>query len=255
MLSIVVPVYDEIHTIASVLAMLSAALPHIAKQIVVVDDCSKDGTREWLRRNFPDGVRTGTRIAVKTDGTLDFASTDGMAVTVQVIFHDVNKGKGAGLRTAFAAVTGDVVVIQDADLEYDPNDWLAMYDLIAVRKVADVVYGSRFYGRPHRSLYYHHYLGNRLLSVLFNICFNQTLTDIETCYKMMTYEVLRSLRLTANDFGIEVEISAQIAKQHNLRIYEVGISYYGRTYSEGKKITWKDGLKAIWYIFKFRLTG
>jgi len=172
-----------------------------------------------------------------------------------VIFHDVNKGKGAGLRTAFAAVTGDVVVIQDADLEYDPNDWLAMYDLIVVRKVANVVYGSRFYGRPHRSLFYHHYLGNRLLSVLFNICFNQTLTDIETCYKMMTREVLRSLRLTANDFGIEVEISAQIAKQPKLRIYELGISYYGRTYAEGKKIDWKDGLKALWYVFKFRFTG
>jgi glycosyltransferase involved in cell wall biosynthesis len=254
-LSIVVPVYNEVHTIGSVLATLSAVLPHVAKQIVVVDDCSKDGTREWLRQNLPDGARTGTRIMVNTDGNLDFASTDGTAVTVQVIFHDVNKGKGAGLRTAFAAVTGDVVVIQDADLEYDPNDWLAMYDLIVVRKVANVVYGSRFYGRPHRSLFYHHYLGNRLLSVLFNICFNQTLTDIETCYKMMTREVLRSLRLTANDFGIEVEISAQIAKQPKLRIYELGISYYGRTYAEGKKIDWKDGLKALWYVFKFRFTG
>jgi glycosyltransferase involved in cell wall biosynthesis len=174
---------------------------------------------------------------------------------VEVIFHDVNKGKGASLRTAFAVVTGDVIVIQDADLEYDPNDWLTMYDLIAVRKVADVVYGSRFYGRPHRSLFYHHYLANRLISVLFNICFNQTLTDIETCYKMMTCEVLRSLRLTANDFGIEVEISAQIAKQPKLRICELGISYYGRTYAEGKKVDWKDGLKALWYVVKFRLTG
>lgn len=255
MLSIVVPAWDEVHTIGRVLATLSAVLPHVAKQIIVVDDGSTDGTREWLRRNFPDGAWTGTRIIVNADGTLDFASTDGMAVTVQVIFHEVNRGKGASLRTAFAAVTGDVVVIQDADLEYDPNDWLAMYDLIAVRKVADVVYGSRFYGRPHRSPFYHHYLGNRLLSVLFNICFNQTLTDIETCYKMMTREVLRSLRLTADDFGIEVEISAQIAKQRKLRVYEVGISYYGRTYAEGKKINWKDGLKAIWYLFKYRLTG
>ena len=218
MLSIVVPVYDEIRTIGSVLARLSAVLPHVAKQIVVVDDGSRDGTREWLRRNFPDGAWTGTGIVVNADGTLDFASTDGVSVTVQVIFHEVNKGKGAGLRTGFAAVTGDIVVIQDADLEYDPNDWPAMYDLIAVRKVADVVYGSRFYGRPHRSLYYHHYLGNRLLSVLFNICFNQTLTDIETCYKMVTREVLRSLRLTANDFGIEVEISARIAKQRTPRL-------------------------------------
>jgi glycosyltransferase involved in cell wall biosynthesis len=254
-LSIVVPVYDEIRTIGTVLARLSAVLPDVAKQIIVVDDGSTDGTREWLARNVPDGKQAGTSIVVNADGTLDFAATGGTALTVQVIGHEANKGKGAGLRTAFAAVTGDVVVIQDADLEYDPNDWPAMYDLIAVRKVADVVYGSRFYGRPHRSLFYHHYLGNRLLSVLFNICFNQTLTDIETCYKMMTREVMRSLRLTTNDFGIEVEISAQIAKQRKLRVYELGISYYGRTYAEGKKINWKDGLKAIWYLFKFRLTG
>jgi len=254
MLSIVVPVWNEAQTIGSVLARLTAALPHVAKQIIVVDDCSTDGTREWLRRNFSNGA-WGTRIVVNPDGTLDFAASDGAEVTVQVIFHDVNKGKGAALRTGFAAATGAVVVIQDADLEYDPNDWVAMYDLIAVRKVADVVYGSRFHGRPHRSLFYHHYLGNRLLSTLFNACFNQTLTDIETCYKMMTREVLGSLRLTADDFGIEVEISAQIAKQRELRIYETGISYYGRTYAEGKKIDWKDGLKAVWYILKFRLTG
>jgi len=254
-LSIVVPVYDELRTIGRVLATLSTVLPDVAKQIVVVDDGSTDGTREWLRRNFPDGARTGTHIAVNADGSLAFASTDGAPVTAQVIFHDVNKGKGAALRTAFAAVTGEIVVIQDADLEYDPNDWPAMYDLIAVRKVADVVYGSRFLGRPHRSMFYHHYLGNRLLSVLFNICFNQTLTDIETCYKMMTREVLGSLRLTTNDFGVEVEISAQIAKQPGLRLYEIGVSYYGRTYADGKKIDWKDGLKAIWYLFKFRFTA
>jgi glycosyltransferase involved in cell wall biosynthesis len=254
-LSIVVPVYDEIRTIGSVLARLSAALPEVAKQIVVVDDGSNDGTREWLRRNFHDGARTGTRILVNADGTLDFPATDGADVTVQVIFHDANKGKGAALRTGFAAVAGDVVVIQDADLEYDPNDWLAMYDLVAVRKVADVVYGSRFSGRRHRSLYFHHYLGNRLLSLLFDLCFDQTLTDIETCYKMMTREALRSLRLTANDFGIEVEISAQVAKQPRLRLREVGISYYGRTYADGKKINWRDGLKAVWYVLKFRLAG
>ena len=129
-----------------------------------------------------------------------------------------------------------------------------MYDLIAVRKVADVVFGSRFYGHPHRSLYFHHYLANRLIRCLFNLVFNQTLTDIETCYKMMTSRVARSLRLTADDFGIEVEISAEISRQRNLRIYELGISYFGRTYAEGKKINWKDGLKALWYIFQFRFT-
>ena len=145
-----------------------------------------------------------------------------------------------------------MAVIQDADLEYDPNDWGAMYDLIADRKVADVVYGSRFYGRPHRSLYYHHYLANRLITVLFNILYNQTLTDIETCYKMMRREVLQSLHLTTSDFGIEVELSARIAQQRTLRIYELGICYYGRTYTEGKKINWKDGVKALWYLIRFK---
>ena len=256
MLSIVVPVYDEIRTLGSVLAALSGVLPHVTKQIVVVDDCSTDGTREWLKQNFPLGARTTTGIAVNDDGTLRFISAaDGAQMTVEIIFHESNTGKGGALRTAFAAVAGDVVVIQDADLEYDPNDWLAMYDLIAVRRVADVVYGLRFYGRPHRSLNYHHYLGNRVISVLFNVCFNQTLTDIETCYKMMTRDVMRSLRLTANDFGVEVEISAQIARQRKLRIYELGISYYGRTYDEGKKIDWKDGVKALWYVLKFRFRG
>jgi glycosyltransferase involved in cell wall biosynthesis len=253
-LSIVVPVYDEIRSIGTVLARVSAVLPDVAKQIVVVDDGSRDGTREWLRQNFPDGARTATGIVLDADGALDFISADGSAVTVQVIFHDVNRGKGAALRTGFAAVTGDVVVIQDADLEYDPGDWVAMYDLIAVRKSADVVYGSRFRGRPHRSSYYLHHVGNRLLSALFNVCFNQRLTDIETCYKMMTREVLRSLRLTTDDFGIEVEISAEVAKQRSLRVAEVAISYSGRTYADGKKIDWTDGLKAIWYVFRFRLT-
>jgi glycosyltransferase involved in cell wall biosynthesis len=171
-------------------------------------------------------------------------------VTIRPIFHERNRGKGGALQTAFAAFSGDVLVIQDADLEYDPG--APMYELIAVRKVADVVFGSRFYGRPHRSLSYHHYLDNRLINVLFNLVFNQTLTDLETCYKMMTSGVARSLRLTANDFGIEVEMSAEIARQRHLRIYEIGISYFGRTYAEGKKIDWKDGVKALWYIFKFR---
>lgn len=150
------------------------------------------------------------------------------------------------------AATGDIVVIQDADLEYDPQDWGQMYDLIAIRKVADVVYGSRFYGRPHRSLFFHHYMANRVISLLFNLLYNQTLSDIEVCYKMFTREVLQSLSLSCDDFGIEVEMSAQIARNRKLRIYETGISYYGRTYDEGKKINWRDGVKALWYILKFR---
>lgn len=253
LLSVVIPVYNERHTLGTVLAVVTRSLPTVSKEIIIVDDCSKDGTREWLKANFPDGQRSGSSVELDADGNLVFAQQQGSSsVVVRPVYHERNRGKGGGLQTGFAAFSGDVLVIQDADLEYDPNDWKEMYDLIAVRKVADVVFGSRFYGRPHRSLYFHHYLANRLISFLFNVVFNQTLTDIETCYKMMTREVARSLRLTANDFGIEVEMSAEIARQRQLRIYELGITYYGRTYAEGKKINWKDGLKALWYVFKFR---
>jgi glycosyltransferase involved in cell wall biosynthesis len=253
LLSIVIPVYNERQTLGTVLAVVSRALPGVRKEIVVVDDCSKDGTREWLRANFPDGLRIGGELDLDVAGNLAFTAPPvESGVTIRALYHEQNKGKGGALQTGLAMVTGDVVVIQDADLEYDPADWAPMYDLIAVRKVADVVYGSRFYGRPHRSLYFHHYLANRLISFLFNVIYNQTLTDIETCYKMMTRQVLQSLRLSANDFGIEVEISAQVARQRNLRIYELGITYYGRTYMEGKKINWRDGALALWYLLKFR---
>jgi glycosyltransferase involved in cell wall biosynthesis len=253
LLSVVIPVYNERHTLGTVLADVARNLPGVSKEIIVVDDCSNDGTREWLEANLPDGIRSGSQVNLNADGDLDWVQSPGSStVTVRAIFHAHNKGKGGALQTGFAAFAGDILVIQDADLEYDPADWGEMYRLIAVRKIADVVYGSRFYGNPHRSLFYHHYLANRLISQLFNIAFNQTLTDIETCYKMMTGRVARSLRLSANDFGIEVEMSAEIAKQRHLRIYELGISYYGRTYAEGKKINWRDGLKALWYIFYFR---
>jgi glycosyltransferase involved in cell wall biosynthesis len=253
-LSVVIPVYNERDTLGSVLVAVSRALPGVRKNIIVVDDCSTDGTREWLKSNFPIGARIGSEVSIDADGWLDVSApfTDAL-VSIEPLYHEQNRGKGAALRTGFAAVTGEVVVIQDGDLEYDPQDWAAMYDLIAVRKVADVVYGSRFYGRAHRSLYFHHYLANRLISLLFNALYNQTLSDIETCYKMMTAEVVRSLRLSANDFGAEVEISANIARQRKLRIYELGITYYGRSYDEGKKINWKDGVKALWYLLKFRL--
>jgi glycosyltransferase involved in cell wall biosynthesis len=253
LLSVVIPVYNEHRTLGTVLTMVARSLPKVSKEIIVVDDCSTDGTREWLKANFAHGPRGGSMVSLDDKGNLVFASDPTPpTVTIRPIFHERNKGKGGGLQTAFAAISGDVLVIQDADLEYDPDDWSQMFDLIAVRKVADVVFGSRFYGRPHRSLYFHHYLGNRLINVLFNLLFNQTLTDLETCYKMMTSGVARSLRLTANDFGIEVEMSAEIARQRQLRIYETGISYFGRTYAEGKKIDWKNGLKALWYIIKFR---
>jgi glycosyltransferase involved in cell wall biosynthesis len=156
------------------------------------------------------------------------------------------------LRTGFAAATGDVLVIQDADLEYDPRDWEEMWQLIA-DGYADVVYGSRFYGKPHRALYFHHYLGNKLISMLVNLLCDVTLSDIEVCYKMFRREVLEGLTLTCNDFGFEVEFTVKVAKPKRWRIYEVGIRYYGRTYAEGKKINWKDGLKALWYIVKFWL--
>ena len=177
----------------------------------------------------------------------------GLSLTFKVLFHDVNRGKGGAIKTAMRAATGDIIVIQDADLEYDPADWARMYHLIATRKVADVVYGSRFFGMPHRSLYYHHYLANKLISILFNLMYNQTISDVEVCYKMMTRDVMRSLRLTCDDFGIEVEMSAQIALGRKWRIYECAVAYYGRTYAEGKKINWRDGLKALWYLVKFRV--
>jgi glycosyltransferase involved in cell wall biosynthesis len=253
LLSVIIPVYNECHTLGQVLAAVSRALPGVAKNIIVVDDCSTDGTREWLKANFPLGARTGSEISVDSAGRLDVSAPfNQIPISIEPIYHERNRGKGAALRTGFAAARGDIVVIQDADLEYDPQDWASMYDLIAVRRVADVVYGSRFHGRAHRSLYFHHYLANRLISLLFNVLYNQTLSDIETCYKMMTAEVARSLRLSANDFGVEVEISANIAQQRKLRIYELGITYYGRSYDEGKKINWKDGVKALWYLLKFR---
>ena len=250
-LSVIIPVYNERHTLGQVLAAVGRALPGVRKTIIVVDDCSTDGTREWLKANFPVGARTGSEISIDSAGRLDVSAPMSEAlISIEPHYHPQNRGKGAALRTGFAAVSGEVVVIQDADLEYDPQDWAAMYDLIAVRKVADVVYGSRFQGRAHRSLYFHHYLANRLISLLFNALYNQTLSDIETCYKMMTAEVARSLRLSANDF--EVEISANVARQRKLRIYELGMSYYGRSYDEGKKINWKDGVKALWYLLKYR---
>jgi glycosyltransferase involved in cell wall biosynthesis len=252
-LAVIIPVYNECQTLGRVLAAVSRVLPGVRKNIIVVDDCSTDGTREWLKANFPVGARTGSEISIDSAGRLDVsAQFNDTPVSIEPLYHQQNRGKGAALRTGFTAACGDVVVIQDADLEYDPQDWAAMYDLIAVRKVADVVYGSRFHGRAHRSLYFHHYLANRLISLLFNILYNQTLSDIETCYKMMSAEVARSLRLSADDFGIEVEISAGVARQRKLRIYELGIAYYGRSYDEGKKINWKDGVKALWYLLKYR---
>jgi glycosyltransferase involved in cell wall biosynthesis len=256
-LSVVIPVYNEAATVGPLLREVTRALPEVSKQIIVVDDCSRDGTADWLRRNLHTAEGRWHSISIGDDGDLSLhrqetSNTAGFEFTV--VFHERNRGKGGAVRTGFEHANGDVIVIQDADLEYDPNDWSLMLPVIIDRKVADVVYGSRFDSRPHRSLYFHHYLGNKIISFIFSILYNQTLADIEVCYKMFTREVLKELVLTSNDFGIEIEISAQIALRR-WRVYEVGISYYGRTYDEGKKISWKDGVKALGYLVKFRVAN
>jgi glycosyltransferase involved in cell wall biosynthesis len=254
-LSVVIPAFNEIRTIGPVLAAVAAALPDIPLELIVVDDGSTDGTREWLRRNVPEGGRQGAGLSLAPGGDLRWISqseSPGAGIEVLTKFNPRNLGKGGALQTGLAAATGDVIVIQDADLEYDPLDLRPMYQLIAGRRIADVVFGSRFYGRPHRSLNFHHYLANRLISLVFNTLYNQTLSDVEVCYKMISRAVLDSLHITCNDFGFEIQISAQIALARRWRIYEMGISYYGRTYSEGKKINWKDGVKALWYLLRFR---
>jgi glycosyltransferase involved in cell wall biosynthesis len=251
-LSVIIPAYNERHTVGPCLVRVAAALPHVDKEIIVVDDCSRDGTREWLAAQVDGIARRDAALELDGDGNV-MVVPGNSAFAVRVIAHRVNRGKGGALQTGLAAASGDVIVIQDADLEYDPADWAGMFELIAVRRVADVVYGSRFYGNPHRALYFHHFMANRLISFLFNALYNQTLTDIEVCYKMFTREVRESLRITADDFGFEVQFSAQVALARRWRIYELGISYFGRTYDEGKKVNWKDGVKALWYLIRYRL--
>ena len=273
-LSIVIPVYNEIHTIDTVLVKVAEALPKIPKELVLVDDGSKDGTRQWLMDTFGDPTKAPLSVELSPDHPI-FSSSVSVSnsellpspasssvtvaerapVSVKVIFHQQNQGKGAALRTGFQEATGDVIVIQDADLEYDPQDWTKMWRLIDEGK-ADVVYGSRFYVDPHRVLYFHHLLGNKVISALVDLTCNTTLTDIEVCYKMFRRDVLEGLKLTCNDFGFEVEFTMQVTRsRRRWRIYETGISYYGRSYEEGKKINWRDGVKALWYILKFWIQG
>jgi glycosyltransferase involved in cell wall biosynthesis len=235
-LSILIPVYNERRLLPLLLTKLISALPDVEKEVILVDDGSTDGTREWVREML-DGANGPVEPFKK--------------LAVRVIFHERNQGKGAAIRTAIRSATGDAMAIQDADLEYDPADLLPMWRLIEDGH-ADVVYGSRFHGHPHRCLYFHHYFANRLISTLFSILYNQILSDLEVCYKMFRREVLQYLTLRSNDFGFEIEFSANIARARVLRIYEIGISYFGRTYAEGKKISWKDGLKALWYVLRFR---
>ena len=225
-LSIVIPVYNEAATISKIVDLVRSVEVGMEKEILLVDDCSRDGTRAVLEKMGKE----------QSD--------------LKVLFHEVNQGKGAALRTGFAAASGDVVLIQDADLEYDPKEYPRLLQPI-VDGHADVVYGSSFLGGgAHRVVFYWHYLGNRLLTTLSNMTTNLNLTDMEVCYKVFKREVIQSIPLKENRFGFEVEITAKIARR-KLKIYEVPISYYGRDYSEGKKIGWKDGFSALRCIVKY----
>ncbi len=225
-LSVVIPVYNERDTVEVVLKRVRAA-PY-EKQIILVDDASTDGTREVLERLARDHRDQ-----------------------VRLVLHQENSGKGAAIRTAITYVTGDIVIIQDADLEYDPQDYSPLLQPI-LEGHADVVFGNRFHGGPHRVLYFWHSIGNRLLTTLANVVTNLNLSDMEVGYKVFRTEVLQRLRLKSNRFGIEPELTVKMAKL-GCRIYEVPIAYHGRTYAEGKKIGWKDGIAALYYILRFRL--
>ena len=224
-LSIIIPCYNESSTIVSLINAVKQS-PVNDREIIIVDDGSKDGTRDILDKLSDPEVR--------------------------VIFHKVNQGKGAALRTGFQEATGDICIVQDADLEYDPKEFPLVIQPIVEGK-ADVVFGSRFQsGRPHRVVYFWHRIGNGVLTLMSNFFTDLNLSDMETCYKAFRREVIQSINIRENRFGFEPEVTAKIAKM-NLRIYEVGISYYGRTYDEGKKIGWKDGVRAVYCILKYNL--
>lgn len=226
LLSVIIPCYNEKTTIDLIIDAVNAA-PYENKEIIIVDDCSTDGTREKLLNSIENSGRVS-----------------------RVLYHQFNQGKGAALRTGIAASTGDLVIIQDADLEYDPNEYPRLVEPI-INNRADVVFGSRFLGGDaHRVLYFWHRVGNGLLTLLSNMFTNLNLTDMETCYKVFRREIIQSISIEENRFGFEPEITAKIAKL-SCRIYEVGISYYGRTYDEGKKIGWRDGIRAIYCIVKY----
>jgi glycosyltransferase involved in cell wall biosynthesis len=225
-ISIVIPCYDEKNTIEQIVEAVRAA-PIESKEIIVVDDCSQDGTQERLREKIS-------------------------RIVDQIIYHPVNRGKGAALRTGFAAATGDIVLVQDADLEYNPEDYPLLLEPLLSGK-ADVVFGSRFLGgRPHRVLFFWHMAGNRFLTLLSNMFTNLNLTDMETGYKAFRAALIKSIQIEEDRFGVEPEMIAKLARK-DCRIYEVGISYSGRTYAEGKKINWKDGVYAFYAIIKYNL--
>ena len=232
-LSIIVPAYNEGKTIHLILDKIKAVslINHIAKEVIIINDCSSDETEASVNRYISENPD----------------------LPIRYLKHEVNKGKGAAIHTGIQNAKGEYLIIQDADLEYDPVEY---NDLLApvVKGFADVVYGSRFMGgNPHRILFFWHSIGNKILTTLSNAFTNLNLTDIETCYKLINTQVIQSIPLKENRFGFEPEITAKIARIENIRIYEVGISYYGRTYKEGKKINWKDGLRAIYCILKYNL--
>lgn len=232
-LSVIVPAYNEEKTIGIILAKLAEVqlIGGFDKQIVVVNDCSKDNT-----------------IAA-----VEAFCKENPSVYIKLVSHPVNKGKGAALHTGIKEANGDYIVIQDADLEYDPNEFNLLLNPV-VNGFADVVYGSRFMGgKPHRILFFWHSIGNKMLTFMSNALTNLNLTDMETCYKLFRADIVKGLTLKENRFGFEPEVTAKVSRVKDVRIYEVGISYYGRTYAEGKKINWKDGFRAIYCILKYNI--
>lgn len=232
-LSVIIPAYNEEATIARILDAVSAVelIGDVQKELIVVNDCSSDGTEAVL---------------------MDYKAKH-PELNIQYYKHEVNKGKGAALHTGIAEATGDYVIVQDADLEYDPEEFNILLKPM-LNNVADVVYGSRFMGgNPHRILFFWHSIGNKFLTFLSNMFTNLNLTDMETCYKLFRREIIQSVKLKEKRFGFEPEVTAKISRIKNIRLYEVGISYYGRTYAEGKKINAKDGFRAIYCILRYNL--
>jgi len=224
--SIVIPVYCEKATIREIVHRVGGVSLPLEKEIIIVDDFSTDGTRDILT---------------------EIQNTNPM---VKILFHEHNRGKGAALRTGFAQATGQVIIVQDADLEYDPQEYPKLLQPILDEK-ADVVYGSRFLGGPQRVLYFWHYVGNKFLTLLSNMLSNLNLNDMETCYKVFRASILQQVQFKSDRFGFEPEFTMKIAKLH-CRVYQVAISYSGRTYKEGKKINWRDGMACFWHILRFR---
>jgi len=241
--SVVIPVYNERAFIEEILVRVQAV--QLNKEIIVIDDRSTDGTRNLLQE-FEKAQAEGQREILVQEGRARLSLGN-----VHFLFQERNRGKGAALRRGFEAATGDVILVQDADLEYDPKDYEKLLTPIFDGR-ADVVYGSRFLGGPQRVHYFWHYAGNKFLTLLSDMLTNLKLTDMETCYKVFRREVLQGIKLKSDRFGFEPECTAKIAKG-NWRIYEVPISYSGRTYAEGKKITWRDGISTLWYILRYNL--